>query len=130
MATFQAKIDWGRRRKRQNKNCRFVPFRSYLTRNRKFQKNSNKIEKIKKYHYGVFSSQNSLGMAEKERKSKLSFRFVPTRRLIENFKKIKNIKKYHYCYISSRNRLEKDEDRKSTRLNSSHSSPSRMPSSA
>ena len=68
LASFQAKIDWGRRRKRENKNCRFVPFRSYPTRNRKFQKNSNKIEKIKKYHYGLISSQNRLEKTEKERK--------------------------------------------------------------
>ena len=48
MASFQAKIVWKRPRKRQNKNYRFAPFRSYLTRNRKFQKNSKKIQKIKK----------------------------------------------------------------------------------
>ena len=55
MASFQAKIGWKRLRKRQNKNYRFitlvgqgrerekikiiVPFRSYPTGNRKFQKN-------------------------------------------------------------------------------------------
>ena len=48
MASFQAKIVWKRPRKRENKNYRFAPFRSYLTRNRKFQKNSKKIQKIKK----------------------------------------------------------------------------------
>ena len=68
LAFFQAKIDWGRQRKRENKNCRFVPFRSFPTRNLKFQKNSNKIEKIKKYHYGLVSSQNRLEKAEKGRK--------------------------------------------------------------
>ena len=45
-----------------------VPFRSYLTRNRKFQKNSKKIQKIKIYHYGFILSQNRLGTDEKERK--------------------------------------------------------------
>ena len=40
MASFQAKIGWKRLRKRENKNYRFVPFRSYLMHNRKFQKNS------------------------------------------------------------------------------------------
>ena len=45
MASFQAKIVWKRPRKRENKNYRFVPFRSYLTRNRKFQKNSKEIQK-------------------------------------------------------------------------------------
>ena len=67
MAPFQAKISWKTQRKRENKNFHSVPFRSYPTRNRKFQKNSNKIQKIKKYHYGIISSQNRLENAEKER---------------------------------------------------------------
>ena len=72
---------------------------------------------------------------EKVRKQKLSFRFVPTRRVIENSKKIaKNFKKlkntimatfhaeivctsprkrknknYHYGFTSSHNRVKKDE---------------------
>ena len=45
-----------------------VPFRSYPKRNLKFQKNSNKIEKIKIYHYGFISSQNRLEKAEKVKK--------------------------------------------------------------
>ena len=45
-----------------------VPFRSYLTQNRKFQKNSKKIKKIKKYHYGFISIQNRLEKVEKEKK--------------------------------------------------------------
>ena len=57
---------------------------SYPTRNRKFQKNSKKIQKIKNQHFGNFSCQNKLGMAEKERKKKKSFRGVPTRPVIEN----------------------------------------------
>ena len=57
-------------------------------RNRKFQKNSKKIQKIKKYHYGVISSQNRSEKANEERKEKLSFRFVPTQSVIENSKKI------------------------------------------
>ena len=48
MATFKAKIDCGRPRKRENKNYRSVPFRSYPSRNRKFKKNSKKFQKIKK----------------------------------------------------------------------------------
>ena len=44
------------------------PFRSYTTLNRKFQKNSKKIQKIKIYHYGFISSQNRLENAEKEKK--------------------------------------------------------------
>ena len=68
MASFQAKIGWKRSRKRENKNYRSVPFRSDPMCNRKFQKNSEKIQKIKKYHHGVISSQNWLEKAEEERK--------------------------------------------------------------
>ena len=65
MASFQAKIGWKTHRKRKSKNCCFVLFRSYPTRNRKFQKNSKKIQK---YRYGIISSQNRLEKAEKEKK--------------------------------------------------------------
>ena len=66
MATFQAKIDWKMLRKRENKNYRSV---SFLPRaKQKIPKKQQKIQKIKKYQYGVFSSQNSQGKAEKERK--------------------------------------------------------------
>ena len=68
MASFQAKIGWKMPRKRKNKNYRSGPFRSYTTGNGKFQKNSKKIEKVKKHHYGFFSSQNRFEKAEKERK--------------------------------------------------------------
>ena len=68
MASFQAKIGWKMPRKRKNKNYRSVSFRSYTTRNRKFQKNSKNIQKIKKYLYGFLSRQNRSEKAEKERK--------------------------------------------------------------
>ena len=68
MASFQSKIDWKRIRKRENKNYRSVPFCSYPMRNKKFQKNSKKIQKIIKYCYGFISSQNEGGNAKKERK--------------------------------------------------------------
>ena len=68
MASFQAKRGWKRPRKRKNKKYRSVPFRSYPSRNRKFQKNCKKIEKTKQYHYGFISSQNWLENAEKEKK--------------------------------------------------------------
>ena len=45
MDSFQAIIGWKRMRNRENKNYRSVPFRSYPTRNKKFQKNSKKIQK-------------------------------------------------------------------------------------
>ena len=48
----------------------------------------------KKYHYGIISIQNILETAKKERKYKLSFRSVPTGRVIENSKKkAKKLKK-------------------------------------
>ena len=65
MTSFQAKISWERPRKEK-----IIPMSSYPTRNRKFQKNSRKIQKIKKHHYGISSSQNKLGKAEKERRKK------------------------------------------------------------
>ena len=59
MDSFQAIIGWKRMRNRENKII--VPFRSYPTRNRKFQK-------FKKYHYGFISSHNRLEKDEKEKK--------------------------------------------------------------
>ena len=41
---------------------------SYPTGNQKFQKNSKKIQKFIKYHYGFISGQNRFENAEKERK--------------------------------------------------------------
>ena len=73
-----------------------VSFRSYPTRNTKFQKNSKKIQKIRKYHYGFISIQNRKEKSEKNTKSKLSFRFVSIGCVIENsikiVKKLKNFK--------------------------------------
>ena len=68
MASFQANIGWIRQIKRENKIYRFVPFRSDPTFLRKIQKNSKKIQYIKKYDYGIISNQNRLEKAEKERK--------------------------------------------------------------
>ena len=65
MDSFQAKIGWKMMRKRENKNYRSVPFRSYPKRNRKYRNNS---KKIKKSNYGVISSQNRLENDEKDRK--------------------------------------------------------------
>ena len=48
IAYFQAKIGCQRPQKRENKNYRSVPFRSYPTHKRKPQKNSKKIQKTKK----------------------------------------------------------------------------------
>ena len=78
MASFQAKIGCKTYRKSENKNCHSVPFRSYTTHNKKFQKNCEKVQKIKK---------NTI-MASFQVKIPLSVRTVPTRRVIENSNKI------------------------------------------
>ena len=66
MASFQAKIVWKMPRKRENKNYCFVPILSGAEQ--KMPKKSKKIKHIKKYHYGIISSQNILENAKKERK--------------------------------------------------------------
>ena len=58
MTSFQAKIGWKSMRKIEIKI--FVLFRSYPTRNTKFQKNSQKIQNIKYYQYGNISGENRL----------------------------------------------------------------------
>ena len=65
MASFQAKIGWKRLRE---KIKIIASFRSFQTGKRKFQKNSKKIQKLEKYHYGFIPSQNRLENAENERK--------------------------------------------------------------
>ena len=90
-----------------------IPLHSYPTRNWKFQKNSKKIKKVKKYHYGFISSQESVGKGGERDKIKIivTFRSHPTRNLKfqKNCNKIQKIKIYHYRFISSENRLEKAE---------------------
>ena len=66
MAFSQAKM--GRERLRMREKKILILNHSYRTRKREFQKNSKKIKKIKKHHYGFFSSQNRTGQAENERK--------------------------------------------------------------
>ena len=67
IASFEAKISWKRLRKRENKNYRSVSFHPE-ERGKIKKKNSKKIQKIEKYHYGFIPSQNRLENAEKERK--------------------------------------------------------------
>ena len=87
MAQFQAKTGWKRLKKGENKNYRFVSF-LHDAKEIIQKKNSKKILKIKQPYYGFFSGQNRLEKVHNERKQKLSFRFVPTQRIIENSKKI------------------------------------------
>ena len=48
IVSFEAKIGWGRMRKRENENYRSVSLHSCATRNRKFQKNRKKNSKNSK----------------------------------------------------------------------------------
>ena len=113
MASFQAKIGWKTPRKRENKNCHSVSFRSYPTRNRKFQKNNKKIQKIKKYHYGFIFKPKLVGKCRESEniKSIVPFCSNPTRnrKFQNNSKKIQKTKQYHYGFISSQNWLENTE---------------------
>ena len=61
-ASFQAKICWKRLRKREKKIIAL--FRSFPTGKGKFKKNSKKIQKIEKYHYGFIPWKNRLENAE------------------------------------------------------------------
>ena len=65
MASFQAKIGWKWRKKRENKNCLSVPF--LPDGKYKIPKKEKKNKKIKKYHCGFISCQNRLENAEKEK---------------------------------------------------------------
>ena len=66
MAFFQVKTCW---KSRERENIKIiVPYCSNPTRNRKLKKNSKKIQKIKKYRYVFFSSQNRFDKEERGRK--------------------------------------------------------------
>ena len=71
MALFQPRTGWDRLRLREKKRKKIiVPIHSIPTANRDFQKNSKKIQKIKKHQYGFFSTQNGTEEAENVRKKK------------------------------------------------------------
>ena len=78
MASFQAKIGWKTQRKRENKICHSVPFRSYPTRNRKFQKNKKKFKKLKNATMASFQAKIGWKMPRKrEYKEYRSVSFQP-----------------------------------------------------
>ena len=96
--------------KGENKNFRSVSL--LPDANRKFQKNSKKVQKIKKYHYGFIWSQNGVKNGCKREKIKI---FVPfpsypsrNRKFQKNSKKVQKIKKYHYGFILSQMGLKMD----------------------
>ena len=72
-----------------------LPFRSYTKRDRKFQKNSQKVRKTKQYQYGNRREREEI-------KTVIPFRSVPTLCVIENCKKIaKKFKKLKYTIMAS-----------------------------
>ena len=94
-------------------------FRSFPKGNRKFHKKIKNIQKIEKYHNGFIPNPNRKEKAEKERKYKLSFYFVPSRKEIENSKKIgkifKNLK--HTIMASFQAKICRERQRKSENKN-------------
>ena len=79
MASFQAKICWGRLRKRENKKQKkkIVPMSSFPTRNRKFQKIEKQFKKLKTTTLATFQANIKLGKAEERRKKNHSDEFLP-----------------------------------------------------
>ena len=76
-----------------------MPTRRVIENSKKIGKN---LKKLKEYHFGFISSQNTLKKAEKDGKQKLPFRFVPTRHVIENSKNIKKkFKKFKNTIVAS-----------------------------
>ena len=72
MASFQAKIGWKTQRKRENKNCHFLSFRSYPTRNRKFQKN------LKTEQYPIIASfQAKINWKWSRNRKNVNYRSAP-----------------------------------------------------
>ena len=101
MAAFHAKIGWKRLRKREYKNYLSVLFLPDGLGKIKRKKQKN-FKELKKYNFGIISNQNRLEKAENERKQKLSFHFVSTRRVIENNNKIgKKFKQLKNTIMSS-----------------------------
>ena len=106
MASFQAKMGRDKQSVIQKKKV-VALIHSNPTRNREFQKNSKDMQKIKKHHCGIISSQNGMGQTENDTKKMLSFQSIPTQPRIGDSRKIakkfKLVKKHHYGLISSHN---------------------------
>ena len=78
MAPFQAKIGWKTQRRRENKNCHSVTFRSYPMHSRKFQKNRKKFKKLKNTTMASFQAKIGRKMSRKrEYKNYRSVWFLP-----------------------------------------------------
>ena len=89
---FFSSKNWLEMAMKETKIQIIVSFRSYPMRNKKFQTNSKKIQKIIKKQLWLLFKQKLVGNDQERQKYKLSFRFVPTQCVIENSKQI--AKKY------------------------------------
>ena len=101
MDSFHAKIGWKRIRKRKIKII--VLFRSYPTRNRIFQNNSKKIQKIKKIPLWLHFNPKQVRRGREKQKIKVidPFRSYPAlnRKLKKNSKKIQKLKNTLWIHI-------------------------------
>ena len=100
MAPFQAKIGCKTQRKRENKNCHSIPFRSYPMLIENSKKIAKTFKKLKNTILAPF--QAKIGCkTQRKRENKIChsipFRSFPTHRIIENsikiakkFKKLKD----------------------------------------
>ena len=76
ITSFQVKIGWKMPRKRKNKNRRSVPFRSYTTRDRKFEK--KKAKKLKKFKNTIMAScQAKIGWKRPRKRKNKNYQSVP-----------------------------------------------------
>ena len=77
MALFQAKIGWKTQRKRENKNCHSVPFRSIPTR-RVIENSKTKAKKFKNTIMASFKAKIGWKTPRKrENKNSRSASFLP-----------------------------------------------------
>ena len=106
MASFQAKIGWKRRRKRENKNCLSVPF---LPDGK--QKIPKQEKKNKKIPLWLHFMPKQVGKCRERENIKIVFPFpsdrIGNRKFQKKRRKFKKIKKYNCGFISSQNRTEK-----------------------
>ena len=94
MASFQDKIGW---KCRETEKIKIIgPFRSHTTRNRKFQKNSKKFQKIKKIPLQLNFEPKQVGKGCEREKIKIKVPFLHDteqkipKNIAKKFKKLKN----------------------------------------
>ena len=86
MASFQARIDWKKAQKERRINI-VVPFHSYPTSFRKFQKKSKKNSKNKKIPLWLHFKPKQVGKGREREKIKIIVSFCSFQTLYKKFKK-------------------------------------------